>query len=97
MKTHLPSPDEASALACTAAAWLVRDEGRCRRFLAQTGMDLAHLRARLEDQAVQAAVLEFLLADESLLLAFTADERLAPDLPRLAWMRLSGTADGDLF
>ncbi len=97
MKTRLPSPDEASTLACTAAAWLVRDEGRCRRFLNETGMDLAHLRAHLAEPAMQAAVLEFLLADESLLLAFTAEEGLAPDQPRLAWMQLCGTPDDNLF
>jgi hypothetical protein len=90
MKTPLPAMDEAAALACAVAAWLVRDEGRRQRFLALTGMDLPALRAGLEDPGVQAAVLEYLLADESLLLTFTSEENVPPDLPRLAWMRLTG-------
>ena len=91
---RLPSESEASALALSAIAWLARDARRLRGWLAASGLDAQALRAGLDDAGLQAGALEYLLGDESLLLTFVAEEGLAPDAPRLAWMRLRGGDGG---
>jgi len=88
--SRLPSRDEAQVLALKALAFLMRDDARRSRFCAMTGMDLAALRAQAADAGAQVSVLDHLLADETLLLLFAADEAIDPRLPRLARMRLSG-------
>ncbi len=89
-KTGLPSQSQAEAIALSALAFLVRDEERLGRFCAMTGMDLATLRAQAAQTAMLVSILDYLLADETLLLLFAADESLDPQMPRLARMRLSG-------
>jgi hypothetical protein len=87
---NLPSAEQAAATALRALGFLVRDEERLERFCAMTGMDLAALREGAASAPVQIAVLDYLLSDESLLLIFTSEEGLPPDMPRLSRMRLSG-------
>jgi len=86
----LPSPDEAAVTALRAMAWLARDEERFSRFCQLTGMDAASLRDAAADSGAQVAVLDYLLADETLLLVFVSDEGLPPGAPRLPRMRLGG-------
>ncbi len=91
MMPGLHDHETAQALALRAIEWLLRDPYRTERFEAGTGMAVAALAQRLEDDATLAAVLEYLLGDESLLLAFVADAEVEADLPRRAWMLLSGS------
>ena len=86
----LPSMEHAAAVALRAVGFLARDEDRLKHFFSMTGMDLAALRDGAGEAPVQVAVLDYLLADESLLLIFTSEEGLPPDEPRLARIRLSG-------
>ncbi len=71
--------ETASALALQAVAYIVSDGIRTSRFIALTGLDMATLRTGLDGRDVQAAVLEYLLGDESLLLAFCAETDVPPE------------------
>lgn len=87
--------EDAETLALTALAFLAEDGPRLGRFLSLTGMDPGELRAHAGTRQTQAAILEHMLADESLLLVFAASrgikpETLAPALSIL--MRASPTA-----
>ncbi len=71
--------ETASALALQAMAFIAADGARTSRFLSLTGLDMASLRAGLDSADVQAAVLDYLLGDESLLLAFCAEANVPPE------------------
>jgi hypothetical protein len=71
-------PDEAEAMALSALAFLAGDGGRLSRFLALTGMGPEALRAGAGRAETLAAVLDHVLQDESLLLAFTANHGIDP-------------------
>lgn len=62
--------DEAESLALQGLAFLAGDERRLGGLLAQAGWTLGELRAQAGDPHVLAGILDFLLADEKLLLAF---------------------------
>jgi hypothetical protein len=70
--------DMAQAIALQALAFLAEDPGRCARFLALTGLAIGDLRQRVAARELHCAVLEHLAADESLLLAFSANSAIAP-------------------
>jgi hypothetical protein len=85
---RLPPIETARQLALDAFLFLVGDPLRITKFLGATGMDAADLRAHAREDATLVAVLEYLLADESLLLVFAANGRhqpadIAPALARL--------------
>ena len=62
--------EAAQALALRALAFLAEDPERLGRFLALSGMGPAELRTRASDPALLGGVLDHLLSDERLLLAF---------------------------
>ena len=70
-------PDSAT-LALDALVWTLGDPDRAQRLLAITGLDPADLRARLDDPAVLAASLGFLLANERDLVACADALGVAP-------------------
>jgi hypothetical protein len=78
------TPDQAAALALRALAWLAADADRLGRFLALTGIGPAELRARANDPAILAAVLDHLLGHEADLLAFCAEAGVEAALPAQA-------------
>jgi len=65
-------------LALRALAFLAGDPERLGRFLALTGIGPQRLRAAADAPDTLAAVLDYLLQDESLLLTFTSGEGLKP-------------------
>ena len=71
--------DLAEAVGLAALAFLAEDRARLDRFLSLTGLPLERLRAEAGEPATLAAVLEHLLADESLLMVFAASSRFSPD------------------
>ncbi len=71
--------DAAGALALRGLAFLAADAGRLGRFLAVTGCGPAELRALADTAEFQAAVLQHLLSDESLLLTFAAESGVAAE------------------
>jgi len=82
--------DMAEAVALQALAFLAADPARCARFLAITGLAVADLRQRAAARELHCAVLEHLAADESLLLAFSANSAIAPQRIAKALAQLQG-------
>lgn len=85
-------PEEAETLAIHALRFLAGDSARLGRFLALTGLEPAELKASASEPHLLAAVLDYLLRDESLLLVFAADQRVAPESVALAHHSLTGQA-----
>ncbi len=71
-------PDQAEAIALRALAFLAEEPARLSRFLALTGMEPQDLRSAAGHGETLAAVLDYVLHDESLLLEFTANNAIAP-------------------
>ncbi len=82
------SPSDAEAVALKAVAWIVADDAMLSRFMALTGCGGGELRQRIEQPAFLGAVLDFMLGDQATVLAFTAYEGLAPEVPMLARAKL---------
>jgi hypothetical protein len=70
--------DAAEALALQALTFLLSEPQRLTRFLSLTGMGPETLRAAATSPDLQAATLEYLLSDESLLLAFCQEAGADP-------------------
>lgn len=86
-----PSPSgeqDAELTAINALQFLAGRAEELGRFLALSGVDPAQVRRLAEDNAFLGGVLDFLLADEALLLAFTAEAGLGPDSVAIARRRL---------
>lgn len=64
--------------AISALGFLAADETRLERFLALSGLGPHNLRRAAADPGFLAAVLDYIVADERLLLAFAAHESLDP-------------------
>lgn len=93
MPRRPPPLDQGSAeiIAITGLKFLAGDSERLSRFLVATGIGPAALRAHADDPALLAAVLEYLLGDESLLLVFAAEAGLSPESIAPAQALLAGT------
>jgi hypothetical protein len=89
---YVPTRDEAEEAAAAALLFLTEDEGRLTRFLGESGLAPADLRAAAGEPHLLTAVLDHLLSDESLLLVFTAGAGLDP--ARIGPMRAA--LDGEL-
>lgn len=70
--------DAAQEVAVSALAFIAADGERLVRFLSETGLAPATLRAAAARRDFGAGVLAFLLADEQMLLAFAAEKGLDP-------------------
>jgi hypothetical protein len=84
----------AETVAAQGLAFLAEDVHQLQHFLAVTGLEPADLRARAGTREVLCAVLAFLAADESLLLSFAANSRVAPETLSAA-LTLLDEADAD--
>lgn len=77
------SQTAAETMAIQAVTFLSQEEALLETFLGGSGLTPEDLRARLEDPALLASVLAFLLADDARLLAFCAQNALrAEDIHR---------------
>jgi hypothetical protein len=77
-KKPLLTEANAEAMGLEALAFLAEDPARIGRFLALSGTGPEQLRRSAGDPAMLSAVLEYVLADESLLLVFTSSKGHAP-------------------
>lgn len=77
--------EAAEALALTALAYVLEDAGRTDRFLRVTGVDGAGLPTLLQDPLFLGCILDFVLEDETLLIAVSAVAGVRAD--RMAAMR----------
>lgn len=74
-----------------AFTFIAADETCFGEFIELSGVSPATLRHSLSDSLFLAAILEFLLARESLLLSFCQSEKIDPCLPGQAQSLLAGT------
>ena len=84
------SPEVGRTLAASALAFVAAEPERLQRFLNQTGLGPHNLREAAEDPAFHGSVLEYMLADEELLLRFAADSDLEPETVARAHQALCG-------
>lgn len=82
--------EEAETLAIRAVGYLASQDEAFLRFVQLTGAGLDDVRGRLGDPAFLAAVLDFILADEPLLLAFVAAIDAPPETVYAARRHLPG-------
>lgn len=83
--------DDDAALALGALGWILADEARAERLLALTGLAPGDLRASLGERATLAAILSFLTAHESDLVACAGALAVEPGALSAAAARLEGT------
>lgn len=81
---------DAEILALKALRFLAESEGGLNRFLSGSGIDAADLRRRVQEPETLAAVMDFLLSDDGLLLAFCAAEEVNPRAVHRMRARLPG-------
>jgi hypothetical protein len=93
-EAHMPTLDAARQMATDALLFLAQDDARIVQFLNTSGMDPADLRASARDDRTLAAVLDHLMAHESLLFVFAANARHQPADIQPALDRLR--RDGDV-
>ena len=87
-----PTVVEAEGIAAAALVFLAEDAGRIQRFLTDTGLAPADLQRGAGSPELATAILEYLLADESLLLTFCANSQTAPERVAPALAVLTGEA-----
>jgi len=86
----LPDPE---TLAISALLVIAAETETLSRFLELTGLDPGDVRAAASDKRFLLAVLDFLMADEPLLLAFAASETLSPETVVAAYRKLHKAVD----
>jgi hypothetical protein len=87
--------EQAEAIGLAALVFLTEDGDRLGRFLGETGMSPADLGRAAGTPEMLTAVLDHVLADESLLMVFAAGAGIAPGDVAPARIALGGAA-GDL-
>ena len=87
------SVDEAEGLAISALAYLAGNPDALGRFLSLSGIGPADLRMAAREPGFLAGVLEFFLADESLLLSFVEKAQIRPTMIAAARHALVGGSE----
>jgi hypothetical protein len=82
--------EDAETLALQGLTFLVSDPQRLVRFLSLTGLTPQDLKRFGDDAGLQAAVLDYLMGDESLLMVFAAEAGFSPDRVAPALALLAG-------
>ena len=82
--------EQAVDVARLALTFIAEDQDRIARFLALSGVGPTEIRARMQDPAFLAGVLDFLLGHEPDVLAFAEWAELNPELPKAARYALPG-------
>jgi Protein of unknown function (DUF3572) len=72
------SPQTAEMLAVQALAFIAEDDGRLSGFIASTGIAVQSIRDAAREPKFLAGLLEHILADENLLIAFAASAGIDP-------------------
>ena len=82
-------------MAIEALAWLAGDPTRLERFLALSGLGPQNLRRAAADPGFLGAILDYLAANESLLIEFSTYSKRAPEAIARAQARLAVEKAGD--
>jgi hypothetical protein len=72
--------DDAETIALQGLTFLVGDPQRLVRFLSLTGLTPQDLKGFSRDPNLQMALMDYLLGDESLLLVFTSEAGVSPEV-----------------
>jgi hypothetical protein len=88
------SREDAETIALRALGFLAEDPKRLQRFMSLTGLEPGDLSEAAETAPIQAAVLDYLLGDESLLMVFCGHASLRPDAVPAARALLDGPSSG---
>jgi Protein of unknown function (DUF3572) len=84
------TPEEAQTLALKALVFIVNSDEARERFMGLSGLDGATLRARAAEPEMHVALLDFLLANEGLLVDFCETGSLDPKMVHMARYVLGG-------
>jgi hypothetical protein len=84
------NPQNAETLALNALSFLAESPDALESFMRQSGVDLATIRLKAAERDLLAAVLDFLMADEALLVRFCEATRTEPKAIRQANYELGG-------
>ncbi len=87
------APD-AQEIAVAILAWLGEQPDMLTRFLSLSGLDASSLRQFSRSPGFAEALMEFVMAHEPSLNAFSAHSGIAPATVATAWQRLSGPTYG---
>lgn len=90
LRTSQPKAEDAGEIALKLLSFLAGDADQLGRFMALSGLSPQDVRQNLQEPQFQAGLLDFALSDESLLLAFAANEGLDPGSVMRARSRLPG-------
>jgi hypothetical protein len=90
------SVDSAQSLAVEALGFIAADPDRLSRFLGLTGLGPDNLRHAAADPAFLGSVLDYVIADEKLLVEFAADAGVKPEAVARAHAVLRGPDEGEL-
>jgi hypothetical protein len=74
-----PAAENAETIALQALAWLASEEDHLARFMGLAGLSVDELRARASEPAFLGGVLDFVLENEALLVAFAQAAELKPE------------------
>jgi hypothetical protein len=85
--------ERAEVLALEALAWLAGQADGIAQFLTMSGLAASDLRQAVNDRNLQGAALEFLLANEKLLLDFCDSASVKPPTVHLAHHLLEGPTE----
>ena len=88
--TSFGNQSTASELAIAALGYLASDAERLEKFLAMSGLGPHNLRRAAADPAFLGAVLDYVVADEKLLVAFAGEQGRSPTLVMRARDALGG-------
>jgi len=92
MRRPALSQDDAESIAYAGLAMMAGEPERMARFMSLSGLDPAQIRQLAATRAFQTAILAHIRGDESLLLAFAANQGIDPSQVELAEVVLSGNA-----
>jgi len=84
--------DDAETIALQGLTFLAGDPQRLVRFLSLTGLTPQDLKGFGRDASLQMALMDYLLGDESLLLVFTSQSGVAPEVIAPAYELLAQAA-----
>ena len=87
----LLTTEGAEAVALLAVGFVAADDELLSQFLAVTGSDVEGLRLRVADRDLLIGVLDFVLADDGAVVAFSRQNGFAPETPLQARERLSAS------
>ena len=80
----------AEQMAINALQFLTSESDKLERFMSLSGLDPETLRASSADETFLAAILEYLMGDESLLLEFASEYAIPPENIATAMHTLTG-------